>query len=226
MTWLWWIAPLVVAGFGVLLFASGVANLFTGLPMKGSRGLAGGALFTAIGLAGSLLGLNLQTYSRLTYERPVAEVTVAAVDPEHKIYNVMIHRLDTSDRSVTCQLQGDEWLLGARVQKWKPWANVLGLDATYELDQVANKYYAATEASGKPITACDIETPEPVVNQYVPDEATRFLVSLLQAEDRRFGSANYMPLADGARYTVVMTQSGLNSEAANEAARAAYAAHP
>ena len=35
------------------------------------------------------------------------------------------------------------------------------------------------------------------------------------AEQRRFGSAVYMPLADGAIYRVVMTQSGLNAEAVN-----------
>ena len=40
--------------------------------------------------------------------------------------------------SANCAAQvrfcGDEWLIGGRVQKWKPWANVLGLDATYTLD--------------------------------------------------------------------------------------------
>jgi hypothetical protein len=46
-------------------------------------------------------------------------------------------------------------------------------------------------------------------------------MQLVQVEDRRFGSANYMPLADGATYNVVMTQSGLNSEPANETARKA-----
>ena len=47
-------------------------------------------------------------------------------------------------------------------------------------------------------------------------------MKLIQVEDRRFGSANYMPLADGATYNVVMTQSGLNSEPANDTARKAY----
>jgi hypothetical protein len=45
-----------------------------------------------------------------------------------------------------------------------------------------------------------------------------------QAEDRRFGSASYMPLAHGALYEVIMTQSGLNAQPANDAARAANAA--
>jgi hypothetical protein len=48
----------------------------------------------------------------------------------------------------------------------------------------------------------------------------------LQADERRFGSANYMPLADGALYLVFMTQNGLNAEPANDPARAANIARP
>jgi hypothetical protein len=40
-------------------------------------------------------------------------------------------------------------------------------------------------------------------------------------EDRRFGSANYMPLADGAQYRIVITQYGFNAEPANAVAKAA-----
>jgi hypothetical protein len=40
-------------------------------------------------------------------------------------------------------------------------------------------------------------------------------------EDRHFGSGAYMPLADGAVYKVIMTQSGLNAEPVNNTARKA-----
>ncbi|HWA21164.1 MAG TPA: hypothetical protein VG735_02085 [Caulobacterales bacterium] len=222
MTWIWWAVPAIVAILGALLFISGLGKFFDGRPFSGSQGLVGGLAFLGLGLAGSLLGLNIQTYSRLTYERPVASVAVKAADPANKLYNVTVTRLDGASQEKACQVQGDEWIMGARVQKWQPWANVLGLDATYDLDQMANKYYNAAEANGKPITACDLTLGKPEVNQYVPQGLTAWLLSLVQVEDRRFGSANYMPLADGATYNVVMTQSGLNSEPANETARKAY----
>jgi hypothetical protein len=222
MNWVWWGAPLIVAALGALWLITGIGRLFTGKLFSASRGLLGGAALTSAGLAASLLGLNLQTYSRLSYERPVAMVTVNAVDTAQKLYNVKITRLDGSNREQSCEIQGDEWILGGRVQKWQAWANVLGLDATYDLDQVANKYFSAGEANGKPITACDLVGDEPAVNQYVPPQWTSWLLSLVQVSDRKFGSANYMPLADGAQYRVVMTQSGLNSEPANTIAQAAY----
>jgi hypothetical protein len=212
----------LVAVLGALLFISGLGKLFDGRPFSGSQGVFGGLAFLGLGLAGALLGLNIQTYSRLAYERPVATVAVKTADPTQKLYDVTVTRLDGTDRQQSCKVQGDEWIMGARVQKWQPWANVLGLDATYDLDQMANKYYDAAEANGKPITACDLAVGKPEVNQYVPPGITSWLLQLVQVEDRRFGSANYMPLADGASYNVVMTQSGLNSEPANETARKAY----
>jgi hypothetical protein len=68
--------------------------------------------------------------------------------------------------------------------------------------------------------------PPPQVDQYVPKPLLDWLIAQSYVEDRRFGSANYMPLADGAVYKVVMTQSGLNSEPDNDAARAANSAQP
>ena len=45
-----------------------------------------------------------------------------------------------------------------------------------------------------------------------------WLVGQSYTEQRHFGSAAYMPNADGAVYKVVMTQSGLNAEPVNAAA--------
>lgn len=222
MNWIWWAAPVAVAVIGGLWLLTGLGGLIGGKPVSGARGLFGGAAVLGVGLAASLVGLNLQTYSRLTYERPVAKVEVAALNPAEKRYNVKITRLDGTDRVYPCDLQGDEWILGGRVQKWQPWANVLGLDATYDLDQVANKYFSALEANGKPITACDLAGAAPEANKYVPEGILAWLMGLIQVEDRAFGSANYMPLADGAEYQVVMTQSGFNAEPVNNIARNAY----
>ncbi len=221
MNWLWWAAPVAVAALGALWLFAGIGGLIGGKPFSGFRGVLGGGGVFAAGLAASLIGLNIQTYSRLTYERPVATVKVAAVDPAQKIYKVDVERTDGAHITQTCQLQGDEWILGARVQKWQPWANILGLDATYDLDQMANKYVSASEANGKQITACDMRGPSPEANKYAPAGAVAWLLNLVQVEDRKFGSANYMPLADGAEYKVVMTQSGLNSEPANSVAKTA-----
>lgn len=224
MTWILLAAPLLVAFFGVLLLVGGVAHVSRGRAFKGGRGVVGGAALTAIGFSLSLLGLSVQGFSRLTYEGPVAEVSVRAIDPSDLRYVVTVHRLDETVPDQRCEIQGDAWLISGRVQKWKPWANALGLDATYTLDQISNMYGSADRANGRPITACDISGAHLPINQYAPSWWISWLASQAYTEDRRFGSANYMPLADGAVYRVVITQMGFNSEPANDAARAANAA--
>jgi hypothetical protein len=94
--------------------------------------------------------------------------------------------------------------------------NILGLDSTYALDQVANKYYSAARGNGRAITACDLRAPMPA---WMPQGLSGWLMDRAQASQRRFGSAVYMPLTDGAIYQVIMTQGGLNAQSANPTAQ-------
>jgi hypothetical protein len=224
--WYWLIAPLVVAVGGALLFFRGLGHLVTGEPARGTSRVIIGAPLAIIGSVLGLLGLNTQTFARLTYEAPVADVSIHALDPSHSTYRVTIKRLDGPNLIMTCDLQGDEWEMGARVQRWRPWANVLGLDSTYTLDQIDNKYFTAERGNGKPITACDLRGPPPAIDAYVPHSWLFWLTNQSYTEERRFGSASYMPLADGATYRVIMTQAGLNAEPTNDIATRANAARP
>lgn len=220
MNWILWLAaPLAVGVFGVLVLFAGFGHLFSGNTGRAAGHFLGGIPLAVVGFAAGLLGLNTQTYSRLSHEGPVAEVSVKAVDAADLKYLVTVQRLDGSIPAQSCMLQGDEWLIAGRVQKWKPWANVLGLDATYSLDQLTNMYFTASRGNGKPITACDLAGPVPAVDQYVPRGWLAWLADQSYTVDRRFGSANYMPLADGATYKVVITQSGFNAEPDNDIAR-------
>ena len=218
MGWYWVIVPLVVAFIGVLILLSGIVRVLMGRFAWGASNLVIGAPVAFVGLALSLLALNTQTVARLTQEGAVAEVSIKAKDPAQKIYTVTVNRKDEANSVYTCDIQGDEWEMSARVQKWQPWANILGLDATYRLEQMTNRYIDAVSANGKMITACSLKGEEPAINAYVPQHWLRWVVEKSYTEDRRFGSAAFMPLADGAVYRVVMTQSGLNAEPANDVA--------
>jgi hypothetical protein len=216
----WLAAPLAALTSGVFLVFRGVRSMGRGRVVAGGRGVATGLTTMAAACIAALVALNMQSYSRLAWEKPVAEIRVKQTDAAQKLYDVTLIRAD-GGAETHCILQGDEWIMGGRVQKWKPWANTLGLDATYELDQMANKYIDALEANGKPITACDVSRPPNAILAKAPADFRAWLSSISLAEDRRFGSANYMPLADGAAYRVVITQSGFNAEAANDPARRA-----
>lgn len=224
--WYWIVVPLVAAVLGLFVLLRGFTHLGRGHAGRGAGHLAVGSPLALVGLGIALVALNTQSFARLTHESDVANVGVKAIDPARSLYRITIVRLDGPQQTITCNLQGDEWMMDARVQKWKPWANVLGLDTTYTLDQAANKYYTAERGNGRTITACDLRGPAPAVNAYVPNSWLTWLVGQSYTEQRRFGSAAYMPLVDGATYHVTMTQSGMNAEPSNDIARGANAARP
>jgi len=116
---------------------------------------------------------------------------VRSLDPASARFLVTIRRLDGTNRIQTCELQGDDGCDG-RVQKWKPWANLLGLDATYTLEHLSNMYFSAARGNGRPITAC-IRDVAPRIDQYLPPSWLAWLAARSFAVDRHFGSANYMP---------------------------------
>ncbi|HWA90081.1 MAG TPA: hypothetical protein VG889_08615 [Rhizomicrobium sp.] len=225
--WYWVVVPLAVAALGVIVVLRGFGHMARGRGGKGATHLVVGSPLALIGLGAGLIALNTQTFARLSHESDVAKISIKSTNPAEDRYELTIQRLDAPNiAALTCRVQGDEWEMSARVQKWKPWANVLGLDTTYTLDQIDNKYFDAARANGKPITACDLKGPPPAVDTYVPQSWLFWLLDRSYTEHRRFGSAAYMPNADGAQYKVVMTQSGLNAEPVNEAAEKANAARP
>ncbi len=220
LAWYWVIAPLVVAVLAVVLLMRAAFHVTRGRFGCGGLHATTGLVLALAALCAGLLVMNTQTYARLTHERPVAEVTVAVLHPALQTYRVTVRRLDETHIVTSCDLQGDEWIMSAAVQKWQPWVNVLGLDSTYTLDQMANKYFSAGRGNGRAITACDLTGAAPP--RFLPGLAS-WLIGKAQAQQRRFGSGVYMPLTDGAIYRVVMTQSGLNADAVNPIAQAAVA---
>ena len=232
VSWYWIAAPLAVAVVGVLLLLRGLGHVFGGRGGKGTAHLAVGAPLSAIGFAIAVLALNTQTFARLSHENDVANVAVKSLDPAQNTWRITIQRLDVPNTIQTCDIQGDSWEMSARVQKWKPWANVLGLDTTYTLDQATNRYFNAGRANGRPITACDLKGPPPasinmcrilahLAGRGILHRAAPFRLRRLYAERRRRGvQAGDDPVRPQRRTAQRRRQSGERGEALRRCAGA------
>ena len=229
MVWWWWIAPAVVGVLGLVLLLKGLAALFRGRFVGGLLGGGLGAALMATATVAALLALDVQTYARLTYERPVATVQIRQLGPQYFEATVIQAGRGEDAPSATnlYPLHGDEWRIEAQVLKWKPWANVLGLDAQYRLDRLSGRYRLIeqeinAERSVHPLSGGDAG-PAWLPWRLDAWELARRNRRYVDAVDTLYGGAAYMPMADGARYEVWITQSGLIARPANEAARAASA---
>lgn len=230
VTW-WWFIPAAVAVIGGLILISGLTSLFKGRFFGGLFGTAAGGILLASALGAALLGQNVQTYSRLTYERPVASLSVRQLAPRY--FEATVTQPANDDlpaRTAVYPINGDEWRMEAQVLKWKPWANVVGLDSQYRLDRLSGRYQDIDlERTGaRSVHALYQEQPGTIAGVQMPwslnawDMARRYR-RYVDAVDTLYGSAAYMPMADGGTYEVWITQSGLIARPTNEAARAATA---
>ncbi|MBA4806615.1 hypothetical protein [Brevundimonas sp.] len=231
MIWWWWILPAAVALLGLVVLIGGLRALFGGKPFRGVAGTVfGGGVIWAASLA-TLFGMNLQTYDRLTYERPVATLTLRQLGPQYYEVNLVqpARESQTAPAGALYPIHGDDWRIEAQVLKWKPWANVLGLDSEYRLDRLSGRYRTVEQELHGDRSVYDLAAVEANArNGAVPFkveawDAIRRYRRYVDAADTLYGSAAYMPMADGAKYEVWITQSGLVARPVNDVARNASA---
>lgn len=218
MVWWWWIIPGLVAVIGLALVLSGLGWMFRGRPFKGGRGVLSGGAFLGVGALVGLLGLNVQTYHRLTYERPVATIEVKQKAPQ--LFEAIVveppTEQDPQGITRTFEVHGDEWRIEARVLKWKSWASVLGLDSQYRLDRFSGRYTDTQQELTGERSVYDIRpTRQSGIDLWPVAREYRAYVPLV---DTLHGSGTYMPMVEGAHYEVRITQGGLIARPTNEVA--------
>ncbi len=114
-------------------------------------------------------------------------------------------------------LRGDEWQVDARVLKWHAFANLLGFDAAYRLERISGRYTRLEDERTLPRTVYDLYTP----GRIDPWELVHRYRSWVPWVDALYGSATFLPMADGALYEIKVSQSGLVARPLNQAAREA-----
>jgi hypothetical protein len=174
------------------------------------------ALWLVVAAAVALIGVDLASYARLTYEAPVAEVRFRQAG-ERRFGAELL--LPDGERE-TFVLNGDEWQLDARVLKWHGAATLLGLDTGYRLDRIGGRYRDIAQERASPRTVFELARPRGVD---VWSLASRFH-AWLPWLDALYGSATYLPMADGAHYAVSISSTGLLARPLNREAREAVSA--
>jgi hypothetical protein len=205
---------LVIAAFGALLFVLACQRLFRGRFIAAGATLLMSVVLLTVAALTMVVAINLHTYSRLTHEQPVAQIVFESQGPQQ--YRATLTRVPSGEMQMLV-LAGDEWQLDARVLKWQGWANVVGLDAQYRLERVSGRYRSIDQERHDRRTVYDLSENPGTDLWTLATKYPKWLPFL----DAVYGSATYVPMADGARYEVSLTQSGLMARPVNQAALAA-----
>ncbi|HEY4128541.1 MAG TPA: cation/multidrug efflux pump [Gammaproteobacteria bacterium] len=206
-------AVVLVGLLGLTLFFGGFMRLFRGRFGSGGLRILFGLVFILGFALVAAVALDLRTYLRLTYEQPVATLSFAAIGPQ----DFRATLTDGEGRVRNAELRGDDWQLDARFLKWKGYATVLGLDPVYRLERLEGRYRNAGQESHDYHSVVDLSQDIGLDFWALVQRNSDWL----PMADSTYGSATYLPMADGAQYQVSLSPTGLLARPSNDAAKAA-----
>jgi hypothetical protein len=203
----------------IVVFAlAGILFLFAAVRRMHRRKVLGGLLNGAtalvlilLSLGAALIAANLRTYQRLTYEQPAGELQLTRTG-ERQFNAVLTY---PGGERANFALLGDEWQIDARVLKWHALANMVGFDTAYRLERISGRYARIEDERDQPRSVFSLNPPQRID----PWDLVHRYHSWIPWLDALYGSATFLPMADGALYEIKMSQSGLIARPLNQAAR-------
>jgi hypothetical protein len=144
---------------------------------------------------------GLSGYRALTREDTVLFVETRPSGPG--TFDLRIVHPDGSEQRLP--LAGDEFVIEARILKWHPWANLLGLHTAYELDRVSGRYRRLEDEQTRPRTVHGLAAEHPV-DLFAWRQRLPWLSPLVDAE---YGSGTFTRADRPARFEVRVSTTGL-----------------
>jgi len=196
---------------GVLFLASMVRHARRGRLLRAGGSATACAASAGLGVSGILIFMSYLGYEQLTAEQLVGVIEFSQSAPEEYTARLMID--GQIDRLLT--LRGDEWQLDARVVTWKPPATVLGLEPVYQLERLSGRYSSVDRERSEQRTVHDLAEERPLDLWRLARKFPRMTPGI----DAFYGTATYLPLADGARFRVTLSRDALVTRPINDQAR-------
>src|SRR5579864_3138809 len=198
---------------GILLLLAAVRRLRRRRVLGGVLNGAAALVLILLSASAALIAANLQSYRRLTFEQPAGELQLTRTG-EREFNAVLAY---PGGERANFALRGDEWQIDARVLKWHAFANLVGFDTAYRLERISGRYTRLEDERAQTRTVYSLNPPQRID----PWDLVHRYHSWMPWMDALYGSATYLPMADGALYEIKVSQSGVLSRPLNQAARTA-----
>lgn len=177
------------------------------------RGMSGVILIT-LGISLALSALDVFTYQQIVAEKTVATISFEQVSAQR--YNAVF--ADSDGQEARYELAGDQWQLDARILKWPNWMSAVGVKPGYRLDRISGRYYSLEKERSAERTVYGLYEDGFGIDvwQNLHDSGLS-----MGGIDAIYGNATFVPMADGALYEVLISNTGLLARPLNESAQAA-----
>lgn len=174
--------------------------------LKGSAGLL--LLLLSVTLLFSLA--DLWSYRQLLKEEPL--VTVSIYEFGEQEFDLTL--ADSEGTEQRYRIKGDQWQLDVRLLVWNGPIAGLGTMPLYRLDRLSGRYLSLEQERTAERTVYELEQSRWFDLWHVLHGRGLWL-------DAQFGSAVYMPLVNGAVYSVQLTPKGILARPLNDVAEQA-----
>ena len=168
--------------------------------LAATGGLAAVALLAVAALCGAI-AVSIQGYHALTREEIAAVVEIRPVARQRFVAHVTLP--DGQMRSF--DVSGDELYVDARVLKWHPWVNLLGLHTHYALDRIGGRYLDIEDERRAPRSIHSLVT-DSQLDAFILRRKYELLAPLVDAS---YGSATFTSADRPATLEVRVSTTGL-----------------
>jgi hypothetical protein len=204
-------ASAILALVALLFIRSMWRHARRGRLLRATGSFAFGTTSAVLGTAGILLLISYVGYERLSAEQLVGVIEFSQSAPNEYTARLMID--GQVDQLLT--LRGDEWQLDARVITWKPPMTVLGFEPVYQLERLSGRYSSVERER------TELRTVHSLAEERTLDlwSLARNFPRMTPGIDAFYGTATYVPMADGARFQVTLSRDALIARPLNDLAR-------
>jgi hypothetical protein len=208
----------ILAAIGVVLLILAIWLLWRTLHnlrhrhvFRASCSCVASACLAGLALPALVLAFGYYSYARLTEETLVSTVSFREIKSHDFEARLMI----AGQRDRIFRLLGNEWQIDARLVNWTPPLTILGLDPIFKLERISGRYsdIELERSEARSVYALAADTPIDIwkiAGKYP---------FLMPGVDAYYGTATYVPMADGARFAVSLSRDALIARPANDVAR-------
>lgn len=173
-----------------------------------------GLLLLLLAVFIGLIAYDIYRYQQIMLEQVIATIDFKKIEPQH--FEAVL--VDSRGNEARYTIYGDQWQLDARVVKVKGYLTTFGMRPGYRLERISGRYYDLEQehtakrsvyALNESLYGVDVWK---WINKYP---------NWLPVVDAVYGSATYLPMADGALYEVSLSHTGLLARPLNASAEEA-----
>ncbi|ACR13828.1 cation/multidrug efflux pump [Teredinibacter turnerae T7901] len=162
-----------------------------------------------------LAAIDLFSYKQVLNNRVLGSVSFKKLEDQHYMATLVFLR---DGREQQFDLRGDQWQVDARLITWSDFLTMLGAKPGYRLDRLSGRYYSLEDEHRRPRTVHQLSSSEYGMDIWHLAQQTGNHLPMMDAV---YGSATYLPMADGALYEISLSSSGLVAKPLNDVANRA-----